>query len=150
MTLRPGKVERPIHSVLTPALRESFVAAMSPSKTDRGCMVLRKLHIDSYSAFHISKEHGARPAHRVSWVIANGREIRRGMCICHACDNPGCVNPDHLWEGSDDANKADAYAKGAMGPLNTRDAKWDASVSALVFLIAQRKIPFHPEFANAE
>jgi len=51
-------------------------------------------------------------AHRASWEIANGRAIPSGMIICHTCDNPPCVNPDHLFLGTHADNIRDKTAKG--------------------------------------
>lgn len=50
-------------------------------------------------------------AHRVSWEIEYG-PVPDGMCICHRCDNPRCVRPDHLFVGDNLANMADKKAKG--------------------------------------
>ena len=50
-------------------------------------------------------------AHRVSWVIANGA-IPDGMHICHKCDNPPCVRPDHLFAGTRSDNMKDCTSKG--------------------------------------
>lgn len=51
-------------------------------------------------------------AHRYAWMMANGRPPARGEVVCHSCDNPGCVNPDHLWVGTQKQNVRDMYAKG--------------------------------------
>jgi hypothetical protein len=50
-------------------------------------------------------------AHRVSWQLANG-PVRPGIKILHTCDNPSCVNPGHLFPGTQQDNIADMNAKG--------------------------------------
>jgi len=54
---------------------------------------------------------GTRTTHRVSWELAFG-EIPPGMLVCHHCDNPPCVRPDHLFLGTNHDNVKDSVAKG--------------------------------------
>jgi len=49
-------------------------------------------------------------AHRYAWMRANG-PIPDNMLICHTCDNPGCVNLDHLFLGTAQDNTSDMIAK---------------------------------------
>ena len=50
-------------------------------------------------------------AHRLAWYEAFG-PIPEGMCVLHGCDNPPCINVDHLFLGTRVDNNADKMAKG--------------------------------------
>lgn len=54
-------------------------------------------------------------AHRISFRIHKGK-IPEGMNICHTCDIPQCVEPNHLWVGTTRENVQDKMLKGRFIP----------------------------------
>lgn len=65
---------------------------------------------DGYGRVHLPKRKKI-PAHRVSWILFEG-EIPEKMLVCHSCDNPSCVNPNHLFIGTHQDNMDDCVGKG--------------------------------------
>ncbi len=55
----------------------------------------------------------AMGSHRASWIIHNG-EIPSGKSVLHRCDNPPCVNPSHLFLGTQGDNVRDCARKGRI------------------------------------
>jgi HNH endonuclease len=65
---------------------------------------------------------GSWMAHRLAYVLFVGAiPPGRHNQVCHRCDNPGCVNPDHLWLGSPKENEQDKIAKGRRAPFTWKD-----------------------------
>lgn len=77
--------------------------------TNGGCWLWRASLNGKYGQVAVR---AGRPdvAHRVSWSLFRG-PIPAGMNVCHHCDVTLCVNPDHLWLGTQLANVADMHAK---------------------------------------
>ena len=83
-------------------------------------------------------------AHRFSWEMHNG-PIPEGLFVCHHCDNRKCVNPQHLFLGSQMDNIHDAITKGrtSVGESHGRRKLTVAQVLSI------RKDPrFHKEIAK--
>ena len=65
---------------------------------------------NGYGVLYI-EEYGSRPGvHRISWELHNG-VIEDNKLVLHKCDNPSCVNPNHLYLGTQSDNMVDRFKR---------------------------------------
>ncbi len=72
-----------------------------------------------YPVMSCNRKLGPDRGHQASWLIHNKDssmiyegKLKKGMHVCHSCDNPICTNPDHLWIGTHQQNNDDKMRKG--------------------------------------
>jgi hypothetical protein len=94
----------------SPEMLAKFWARVDKRAPDECWPWLGGKHPQGYGRFHY--EGKSRPATRVAWEIEHNAPFPDGMFACHSCDNPPCVNPAHLWPGTNSDNIRDAVAKG--------------------------------------
>lgn len=113
------------------SLRERIERNSTPV-TESGCWVWMgavkgKSKLNQYGNMIIgSRIDGSRrnvAAHRASYMAYKG-EIPEGMFVCHCCDTPCCVNPNHLFLGTRQDNVDDREKKGRNKLHIARKARW--------------------------
>jgi len=70
----------------------------------------RRLNMHGYGVAR-RNQFTSRRAHRLSYFVFIGY-VPDGMFVCHHCDNPKCINPEHLFIGTNDDNMRDMVEKG--------------------------------------
>lgn len=100
-------------------LRRRFFAKIAPAP-DSECILWTGARRSNYGVACVAGKQ--RQATHVSWFLKYG--VWPDQHILHRCDNPICVNPDHLFEGTDADNAADRDAKGRHRVLSGEEAPW--------------------------
>lgn len=91
------------------SLEDRFWSKVDKSAGPQGCWVWTgSIATNGYGLFTVNDR--TRRAHRVSFRLFHGYESP--LLVCHHCDNPPCVNPAHLFEGTKSDNGLDMSAKG--------------------------------------
>lgn len=89
-------------------LKEKLLENIGINK-DNNCWEWQKFLTEhGYGRFRINTKKVL--AHRASYEIFI-EKIPKGLLVCHKCDNPRCINPEHLWVGTDKDNVRDAMSK---------------------------------------
>lgn len=101
-------------------------------RNKRGCWLwTASKNAKGYGRFNLNGN--TQAAHRVAYELFFG-PIPNGLFVCHFCDNPACVNPSHLWLGTNSDNIRDSVNKGrfiATGSRNGRAILTDRDVLAI-------------------
>lgn len=82
-------------------------------------------------------------AHRLSLEIYLGRPITEGMFVLHSCDNPSCINPKHLREGTNQDNVCDMTSRGRH--VGNKKLTWD-QVADIRSRVGQSGVSLAAEF----
>ena len=94
-------------------LEARFWAKVEPDQNS-GCW-LWAAGVSAAGYGRIKVDGKAQYAHRVALHLA-GRSPADAEAVCHRCDTPACVNPNHLWVGTQADNLKDMWAKGRARP----------------------------------
>lgn len=68
-------------------------------------------------------------SHRISFLVFHGEDPGK-LFVCHKCDNPSCLNPDHLFLGSRSENMKDCSAKGRLYKNKKEDVVFGEDVGS--------------------
>lgn len=93
---------------------KEYIERSSVPEPNSGCWIWTLL--GDVGGYGRGKFQGRRSlAHRLSWEAHNG-PVQPGLSVCHKCDTPLCVNPEHLFVATHAENMSDMRKKGRTNP----------------------------------
>lgn len=117
------------------SLFEKFMSKVDHCQDTDTCWPWKtSLDTSGYGQMRINRV--MRKANRIAYELFVG-PIPNGLCVLHSCDNPACVNPSHLWIGTQQDNGTDKARKGRgrksktglpYGVIRTSSGKYLAQV----------------------
>jgi hypothetical protein len=96
-------------------------------KNEHGCWIWTGAIRNGYGCLKVNRK--TIDAHRLSYKVFKG-PIKEGLLVCHTCDTPSCINPDHLFIGTPKDNFNDALKKGRIKYNKNKKLLKHPSISA--------------------
>lgn len=133
-------------SDITPKLIASFDKRVRKDSVYPGCWRwVGGKEPAGYGKCYVSRLQASVRAHRISFIRFKG-EIPEGLCILHKCNQRDCVNPNHLYAGTQLENAADRLET-VPKPRRTGKRKCETlSCATIRWVVALRKIGHSPHF----
>jgi DNA-binding transcriptional regulator YiaG len=115
-------------------------------KSPRGCWTWAGArHKQGYGFFRLDGRN--QYAHRMAYELFKG-PVPEGLFVCHHCDNPSCVNPEHLYAGTRADNARDAVERERYRPARRGEANEQVKLTeAAIHDIRSKRAP-QRELAN--
>lgn len=133
MTLPPRLPYNPVRTKSPYASRHERLLSNSAPADERGCWNWQGYR-DKKGYGRCEDRCGEALAHRLSFIEFVG-PIPEGLHILHSCDNPACINPEHLRAGTNDDNMADRIERDRChkpkGSLNVKAKLTEADIHAI-------------------
>lgn len=87
------------------------IVLANATQDQKGCLVWNgRKNADGYGSVKFKNKESL--VHRLSWSFHNKQDIPKDLCVIHSCDNPPCINPQHLRIATQQENIRDMDIKG--------------------------------------
>ena len=102
-------------------MKKEINTLLSHTKQEGSCLIWTKcFNSDGYARALIEGNANTK-VHRVVWELYQNKSVPKGMCVRHSCDNPKCINPQHLLLGTFAENGQDKVDRNRQPRVVTKD-----------------------------